>query len=284
MPSKQTPQLQDLAILTRAVENVFRKLIRFLVGRISLVKLQEMINFVYVDEAEKLLKLDYPGKNIPLTKLALLTGLDTRTVVRIKKQIELNDQQYQERFLRDLTPESAVVEAWSNLVEASSGFEKKKKSKLRYGEVDSEFERLFRSTISSRGITARSVIQRLLATKSITQNKSEKTISLIVREFSPYLSDDEPSMINAAFSAFSNLISTVEHNLTATGKDKLFQRQLWTFRLRARDRDEFRQVVRTFLESAETGARQIMQPWEAGTYSNELLSAGIGLYYFEESP
>ena len=49
MPKKDTSQLQDAAILTQAIENVFRKLIRILVGRISLLKLQEMINFIYVE-------------------------------------------------------------------------------------------------------------------------------------------------------------------------------------------------------------------------------------------
>ena len=43
MPPVQNEQLQDAAVLTRAVENLFRKMIRFLVGRLSLVKLQEMI-------------------------------------------------------------------------------------------------------------------------------------------------------------------------------------------------------------------------------------------------
>ena len=43
MPTVDDERLQEADLLARAVENVFRKLIRFLVGRISLVKLQEMI-------------------------------------------------------------------------------------------------------------------------------------------------------------------------------------------------------------------------------------------------
>ena len=43
--------LQDQAVLTRAVEGVFRKLIRFLVGKISLVMLQQMIRTIFVEEA-----------------------------------------------------------------------------------------------------------------------------------------------------------------------------------------------------------------------------------------
>ena len=73
MPPSTDEHLQDAAILTRAVENVLRKLIRFLIGRISLVKLQEMIRFIYVEKAERKLKKERPDRNIPLTRLAILT-------------------------------------------------------------------------------------------------------------------------------------------------------------------------------------------------------------------
>jgi len=52
--------LPDVAILTRAVESVFRKLIRLLLGKISLKKLQEMIQVIFVEEAEAKLRLESP--------------------------------------------------------------------------------------------------------------------------------------------------------------------------------------------------------------------------------
>ena len=54
--------LGDVAILTLAVENVFRKLIRLLLGKISLKKLQELIQIIFVEEAEASLKKEKPGK------------------------------------------------------------------------------------------------------------------------------------------------------------------------------------------------------------------------------
>ena len=111
MPNISDNRLQEADLLARAVENVFRKLIRFLVGRISLVKLQEMIRFIYIDEAEKMLKAERPGKNVPLTQLALHTGLDTRTLTRVREKLYEGEPQYEPKFLSELTPESAVVEA-----------------------------------------------------------------------------------------------------------------------------------------------------------------------------
>ena len=56
MAPASNPPLNDVAILTGAVESVFRKLICMLMGRMSLKKLQEMIQVIFVEEAEKMLQ------------------------------------------------------------------------------------------------------------------------------------------------------------------------------------------------------------------------------------
>jgi hypothetical protein len=282
MPPPKEEHLQETAILTRAVETVFRKLIRFLVGRISLVKLQEMIRFIYVEEAEKNIQAEKPGKNVPLTRLALVTGLDTRTLLHVKRRLALEGKIYKQQFLKDLTPESAIVEAWSDQIN-KAGQGGAGSSVLTYGNEDSEFESLVRSTISTRGITTHSIVQRLVATKSIEQDKSKKLLKLIVDQFSPYLSNDEPTIVNAAFSAISNLISTIEYNINVPNDQKIFQRQSWTFRLKPSDQLQFRETMRKFLEEADKRARQKIRPWERDEYGADLLTAGIGLYYFEDT-
>ncbi|MGD8346113.1 MAG: hypothetical protein PVI83_02640 [Lysobacterales bacterium] len=272
--SVRKTRLQDADLLARAVENVFRKLIRFLVGRISLVKLQEMIRYIYIEETEKKLKAEKPGKNVPLTRLALLTGLDTRTLTRVREQLYHAAPLYQNKFLAELTPESAIVEAWATLGNEHSV--------LEYGSEDAEFERLVRSTIPTRGITTQSIIKRLVDTRSVSQNRETGTLRLLVDHFSPYLSDDEPNIINAAFSAIGNLISTVEYNVSAGSDKRLFQRQAWSFRLNPEQRLAFRQDMREMLESYEAGAMNRIEPWEMERFGKDLLTAGVGFYYFEE--
>lgn len=281
MASISAGRLQEASLLTRAVENVFRKLIRLLVGRISLVKLQEMIRHIYVEETEIKLRSESPGKNVPLTRLALSTGLDTRALVQIRKRIQLDEPQYRQQFLSELTPESAVVEAWASRIrdpDAGDGA-----AVLDYGSDTAGFETLVRAAVPTRGITTQSILQRLLATRSVAQDRERKTLTLMVDHFSPYLSQDEPSLLNAAFSAISNLISTVDHNLGADPADLLFQRQKWTFRLDPADVSAFRQAMRDMLERRETEAEEAIEPWEHDHYSPELLTAGVGFYYFEES-
>jgi hypothetical protein len=279
MPGDRSHRLQEAAILTRAVENVFRKLIRFLVGRISLVRLQEMIRYIYVEEAERNLRAENPGKNVPMTRLALITGLDTRTLVQVRKRLEEDAPQYRQQFLAELTPESAIVESWASKVNsASSG----NAAVMSYGNDQGEFEQMVKATISGRGITTQSIIERLVATRSIERDKKNRTLKLIVDEFSPYLSDDEPNMVNAALSAISNLISTIEHNMESTQEDKLFQRQSWTFRLNPDDREAFRSAMRCLLERYKEETESGIEPWESNAYGNNLITAGVGFYYFED--
>ena len=156
-------------------------------------------------------------------------------------------------------------------------------SVLTYGNEDSEFESLVRSTISTRGITTHSIVQRLVATKSIEQDKPKKLLKLIVDRFSPYLSNDEPTIVNAALSAISNLISTIEYNINVPNDQKIFQRQSWTFRLKPSDQLQFRETMRKFLQEADKRACQKIRPWERDEYGADLLTAGIGLYYFEDT-
>jgi hypothetical protein len=103
--SYQQRHLREAAILTRAVENVLRKLTRLLIGRISLTRLQELLRLVFVEEAEAFLKREKPGKNVPMTKLALLTGLDTRTLGRLKEEADRRRKSTKmDAFLREITP------------------------------------------------------------------------------------------------------------------------------------------------------------------------------------
>jgi hypothetical protein len=279
MPMTRDDRLGEAAILTRAVETVFRKLIRFLVGRISLVRLQEMIRYIYVEEAEKNLRSENPGKNVALTKLALVTGLDTRTLVQVRKRLELDTRKYRQQFLAELTPESAIVEAW---VEQAGNTESGHGLVLDYGSDKGEFEKLVKSTIPARGITIQSIIERLVATKSIVQDRENQKLRLLVERFSPYLSDDEPNIVNAALSAISNLTSTIEHNMESAHEEKFFQRQSWTFRLNPDDRETFRRIVRDSLEQCKTMTEASMAPWEGEVYGEEMITAGVGFYYFEE--
>src|SRR5210317_604204 len=111
MPQIAERLYEEPATLTRAIENLCRKLIRFLVGRMSLVSLQEMIRYIFVEEIENKLRAENPKKSIQLTQLALLSGLDTRTLTKIRNSKKYRKPFYEEaNFLREFAPGASILD------------------------------------------------------------------------------------------------------------------------------------------------------------------------------
>lgn len=276
--------LADVAILTRAVENVFRKLIRLLIGKISLKKLQEMIQVIFVEEAEATLKLEHPGKNVALSSLAVVTGIDTRTLVRIKAgDTYLKPFHETERFLRAITPECSVLDVWesnSKYADPESG----KPVTLAIKGPEPSFESLIADSNSTRGVTIKSFLQRLQASNSIAVNQPENTVRLIDKRYTPFGSKDHTEQARVGMAAVGNLVDTISHNLSApsTGDEAFYQRGCWTHRLDKNDRAGLRALVRDFLVKSDEKARKIIKPFEQATARKGQVTAGVSLFYFEE--
>jgi hypothetical protein len=284
MPPDKVEHLQDVAILTRAVENVFRKLIRFLVGRISLVKLQEMIRFIYVEESETKLREERPNKDIPLTKLAILTGLDTRTLAKVRNSEGYRRPLYLEkRFLKDMTPESCVLDVWSsnpNYMDSSSG----KPKQIAVANEEHSFEQLVRETVTSRGVTVQSVLERLIANKAVKLDKELQQVELLDKIEAPFKAGNEWGALEAGLLHTGSLLDTVFHNFKAVqgGKKTFYQRGCWTHRLNPGDKEIYQQTLREFLKESDDTARNLIIPFEEKVSTDEQLTAGVSMFYFEE--
>jgi len=284
MPPTIEDQLQDAAILTKAVENVFRKLIRFLVGKISLVKLQEMIRYIFVEESENMLRKEYPNKSVSLTKLALLSGIDTRTLTKVRNSAGYRQPLHKESsFLKEFTPGAAILDAWSSrapYVETDSG--KTKPLKISGGEES--FEALFLECIKGRGVTYKSLLHRLLESGSVGINKNQGTVRLLKKAYLPVDPSDQLGSIQMGFSAIANLLDTVIFNIEslATGKEKLFQQGAWTYRLSPRNRSKIRSDLRQLLDQTDRKARDIICKYEESQANPDCITSGVSLFYFED--
>jgi len=284
MPSSTTPQFQELAILTRAVENVFRKLIRFLVGRLSLVKLQEMIRIIYVQESEKKLRTEDPGKHISLTQLAVLTGLDTRTLTKVRNGEGFWKPFHEEtRFLKEMTPESCVLDLWSSdarFIDPKSGHP----ILLDIGEGDKSFGQVVSEAVTSRGVTVQSLLKKLISNNAVRLHQSTNKVELLGKDYAPYESGDAYRALELGLISAVVLLDTVFHNFSAVseGRATYFQRGSWTHRLNAKDKKRFQKVIQEFLKKTDDDARKIIQPFEEKFSSNEQLTAGLSMFYFED--
>ena len=275
---------QESVVLARGVENVCRKLVRFLIGRISLVKLQEITKFIYIEEIENKLRKENPAKNVPLSQIALLSGLDTRTLTKVRNDDKFRHPLHQEsNFLEEITPGASILDTWcskSPYVDPSTG---KPKSLSISGEKNS-FEALFKESTKSRGITFKSLLDRLSESGSVSIDLNTQQVTLVSNSYLPSVSNDILGAIEMGFSALGNLIDTVTYNIEAleSGDDRLYQRGAWTFRLNADNKIQLRGKLNTLLEESDIRAREIISQYEDNHSTADQITAGVSFFYFEE--
>lgn len=276
--------LPDVAVLTLAVENVFRKLIRLLLGKISLKKLQEMIQVIFVEEAEAMLKRERPGKNVPLSTLAVMTGFDTRTLTRIKREESYMKPFHEEkRFLSEITPECSVLDVW----ESHSRYRDEKTGKPAVlpirGDAPS-FESLIKDSNPTRGVTVSSFLQRLEASHSVVVDKPSNTVRMIDKRYTPFGSEDQTENAKIGMAAVGNLVDTIAHNLTTTpdSGESFYQRGCWSNRLDRSDLKQLRSLIKNFLRKTDEHARALIKPFEQEYVTGDQVTAGISVFYFEE--
>ena len=276
--------LRDSVILTRAVEGVFRKLIRMLIGRMSLKKLQEMIQVIFVEETEKMLNKQNPGKNAALTTLAVIAGYDTRKIVKIKSNDNYRKSFYKkERFLSSITPECSILDIWESNPEYLDPESGKPKTLAITGPVPS-FESLIVKSVPARGVTVTSYLQRLEASDAIAVDRKSNKVRMIEKRYLPSQSKGKTESVRVGMAVIGNLVDTITHNLntSTTGDDLFYQQGCWTNRLRKSDSKKLRQLVRSFLMTSDEEARKVIGPFEQQEAEPGQITAGISMFYFEE--
>jgi len=284
MTSPGNPPLKEVAILTGAVESVFRKLIRMLLGRMSLKKLQEMIQVIFVEEAEEMLRQETPGKNAALTTLAVITGFDTRTITKIKSnESYLKPFHKEERFLSHITPECSVLDVWESNPKYKD-FKSGKPKELDIRGTESSFEALIAESVSTRGVTVNSFLQRLEASHSIVVEKNLNRVRMIDKRYTPFESADKSENAKIGMAVVGNLVDTITHNLNASEEsgEPFYQQGCWTNRLKMEDSRKLRELVRVFLLESDEKARKIIAPYEQSEAGSDQVTAGISMFYFEE--
>lgn len=276
---------QESAVLTSGIENICRKLVKFLIGRISLVKLQEIIKYLYVEEIELKLQKENPNKNIPLTQFALLSGLDTRTLTKVRNDERYRHPLHQEsNFLEEITPGTSILDTWCSkapYVDESTGLPKP----IPVTGEKPSFETLFNESAKSRGVTYKSLLKRLVDSGAVSLDKKSHLLNFMSNTYLPADSGDNLGAIEMGFSALGNMIDTITHNIESldTGTERHYQRGAWTYRLNPAHQLECKTELRKLLETTDKSARRIIGKYEDKFTNSDQITAGVSLFYFEEN-
>ena len=277
--------LRDASVLTRAVENVFRKIIRMLIGKMSLKKLQEMIQIIFIEETEAKLKRETPGKNVALGDIALQTGVDTRTIKKVRKYIALSKPIHQDdAFLDGFMPLFKVFDLWMN----DDRFFDKETGKPKRLQVEGDgnsFSGLVKLAIQSRGLTARAVLKRLKEIDLVDVDARTGTVSL-KQEDNVFISKDGLDLLEVGLTAVGNLVSTVDHNIQNHANEgaRYFQRGSWSYKFNPENIDHIRNTIHSYLREMDTQSRELISSLADNEGQQGQLTAGISMFYFEENP
>lgn len=281
-PLEEGP-LKEAAILTRAVENVFRKLIRLLIGRMSLTKLQEMIRYVFVEEAEKKFSKENPGENVTLSKLGVVTGLDTRTLKKVRRQIAGSAELTNQKFLEGFNPLLRTLDMWitdRRFINQSTG--EPRTLDIEGSEQSPGFAQLIKESMPARGITTQAVMDRLSESGMVRIDRNARTIELKGHD-SSFIRQKEMEMLEIGMDSISDLLSTVTFNIDLEDPraSRFFQREFWNYHMDWNELENIRSLIRRYLEQAEHEGRALLTSLAEQDAKPGQFTAGVGMYYFE---
>src|SRR5690606_8861009 len=153
------------------LSRVFRKVVRLVIGTVSLPALVDILKAIYVEEAEK--KLIREGAKPTKSALALMTGLDTRVVTQVLEQNLDTTIQNQ-----SVNPENALIDMWSSDPYFQNP-ETGQPALLPVAGKGKTFQGLVLRSIG-RNITVKTVMDRLLSSGTVRLVDGEtETVELI---------------------------------------------------------------------------------------------------------
>jgi len=259
-------------VLGRAVITVLKPLLRVLIrNEITVADFSELVRQAYVDVAYE--HFGIPGRKLTFARVAVLTGLSRKEVVRLDKL-----RGDQGRLTRS-SPNRAqrVVNGWISDREFLTAKGQPRVLPL-HGENVS-----FSALVArySGDITSGAVLDELIRIGVVSRDGRDR-IHLESLGYIPH--EDELEKIRVMATCAADLLSTAVHNIETGDVDPKFQRQLVYPSVSAKAVDKFRK------ESAELSANylqelnRLLADSQRDTSDDEgAHRVGFGIYYFDSS-
>jgi len=266
-------QQDDAKAITHFLSRVFRKVVRLVIGSVSMPALTEIIKAIYVEEAEK--KLIREGSKPTKSAIALMTGLDTRVVTTaLSQNLDTMIQS------QSVNPENNLIDMWAGdpfFQNPKTG----KPAKLPISGRGRTFQGLVLKSIG-RNITVKTVMDRLLAGGSIRVNHGAiDTVELVSELYLP-LTDDRIRHTEVGLLEASRVLGAVLHNMSSDPEFRVPQQGRWTYRLSPERYKEFRQRVRDLLGRQIKEGESLLEEFEETKKKPGQITVGIGWYQWTD--
>lgn len=263
----------DSKSIAHFLSRVFRKVVRLVIGTVSLPALVDILKAIYVEEAER--KLIREGSKPTKSAVALMTGLDTRVVTQVLEQNLDSTIQNQ-----CVNAEHALIDMWSS----DSFFqdpETGSPAQLPLGGKGKTFQGLVLRSIG-RNITVKTVIDRLVASKNIRIiNDDVEKVELLSQFYSP-ISDDRAKQTEVGLVEASRVLAAVIHNMRVSVEFRVPQQGRWTYRLSPNQLDDFRSQARILLERQIKEGEALLEKFEEPKKQPGQITVGFGWYQWSD--
>ena len=262
------------ARLASAIERVIRPFIKLIVGRVSCGFLIQQIKQIYIEEARSWIEKNDQNGRVTKSKLAMLTGLDTRTI----SAIETHPSDPSQCTIGEICPEAGVLYRWTSQPEFKN--ENGEIVDLRVTGRTKSFQSLVSSTIG-RNVTYQTVLERLLESGNVELIDAD-----FVRLVDPYyqpVKASEQTIIDAGSASIGRLSETVLHNmLTAEKDDRLLQQNRWSRRIPRESLPELKLKTRDVVERQILEIESLIDSYEAEEGAPDTCVFGVGWFQFSK--
>jgi len=274
--ASQTQHNDQGSRLALAIERILRPFIKLIVGRVSCGFLIQQVKRIYIEEARIWIEKNDANGRVTKSKLAMLTGLDTRTISSIEEKVSTPA----ECTVADLCPEAEILAAWL----ASERFvdERGKPKALPILGKGGSFQALV-SSVVGRNVTYQTALERLVESGNVNI-LDENYVSLVSEYYQP-VKTSEQTIIDAGSLAISRLSDTIYRNLNSReGKEKLLQQDRWSRLIPVNKMDDLRKEIRLLMERQIEEVENVMESYEdreEKDLNKEHKLFGIGWFAFK---
>ena len=255
-------------ILTATIGQILRPLVRILLRNgIACGSFEEMVRKAYVDEA--FAQAQRSRTKATISSVSAETGLSRKEVKRLH-ELELSDSENTEqKYNRSIR----VISGWLN--DPRFSYEEGNPRTLPLDGNENSFAALVKQY--SGDIPTKAML-KLLESSNCVEVK-DKLVHLVRNAYVP--GNDPEEIIRILGNDTSELINTIDHNLTSEGEAKWFQRKVSNPQLRTEQLTEFKEYSR----KRSQALLEDLDAWLSQNEADENTDShyvSLGIYYYEQ--
>lgn len=256
--------------LSRTIIRLLRPLVRILLRNgVAFGTFSDLAKKVYADVAFEDFNLD--GKKQTVSRVSILTGLSRKEVKRLH-ELETQDSHTEEkRYNRAIR----VISGWLNdpIYCSDDGIP----TPLPVDGEAASFSSLVKSY--SGDVPVQAMLKELIAASSVEQR--DDMVFLIRHAYIP--AGDKIENIHILGTDAQELISTIDHNLTHSGKDLRFQRKVSNQQISADSLREFKKLSARESQILLERLDQWLTEHEIDNNTEQKsVKVCLGIYYYED--